>query len=477
MVVIGGGINGVAIAADAAGRGLSVLLCEQADLACATSSASSKLIHGGLRYLEQYDFSLVRESLKEREILLRLAPHLVHPIRFIVPYDQQRRPFWFIRLGLYCYDLLSGHLQRSQTITFKNDALNPLKPTLKRGFSYSDCTVDDARLVVITALRAANNGAQIRTRTQCIAAKRGEEYWQVTLQNTVTQQPEVIHAKALINATGPWVEHVIQNVLHANSRYTIRLVKGSHIVVPQLYPGKHAYLLQHADGRVIFVIPYLQQFTMIGTTDVNYQGDPFAAKIDPTEITYLCQLVSDYFKKPLQPSDVIYAWSGVRPLVDDQAKNASAINRGYKIQLITEQRLPLMNIFGGKLTTHRILAEKAVNALIPFFPHGGKAWSARGFLPGGDKQNILEDFPWLPKALAERYAHSYGSLTYMLLENCTQLSDLGTHFGQGLYEKEITYLIKHEWAQTAEDILWRRTKMGLFLSPSEIQHFSLKYTG
>lgn len=487
VVVIGGGINGVGIAADAAGRGLSVFLCEQNDLASATSSASSKLIHGGLRYLEYYDFALVRSSLIERKILLRSAPHLVQPKRFVVPFLKEHRSFWYIRLGLFLYDMM-GHsrtFKRSKAINFSpTDPTNPLKLSIRKGFIYTDCFVDDARLVIANALRAQRSGAEIATRMKCIDAKRIDDIWQIQLKNEITQEYISIKARALVNAAGPWVDDVINNVLHVPSKNHIRLVKGSHIIVPKLYDREQAYVLQHKDGRIVFVIPYLKQFSMVGTTDVDYAGDPYKVKIDLQEMEYLCEIVSEYFHHPLKSQQIISTWSGVRPLVDDKSSNLAAINRGYRLDMSVDanKKLPLLNIFGGKLTTYRLLAEQSVNLLAPYFKQCSSPWTAKRPLPGGDFPEhklslfivkLAQDYAWLPSALLMRYAESYGTLTYDMLIDVKSINDLGLDLGHGLYENEVRYLIEKEWALTAEDILTRRTKLGLFFTPSEQERLEL----
>ncbi len=481
VVVIGGGINGTGIAADAAGRGLSVLLCEQNDLASATSSASTKLVHGGLRYLEGYHFALVRESLREREILIQTAPHLVRPLRFVVPYNQLLRSFWLIRLGLFIYDLFGygPSFKRSKMIGLDaNDATNPVKRSIRKGFIYSDATVDDARLVITTAIRSAKAGGTIANYTRCISAIRHADHWQLQLQNQLNQQTFTIECKALINAAGPFVDEVLNAVLKTQSPTKVKLVKGSHIVVPKIHQRSEAYVLQHKDGRVIFVIPYQQQFTLIGTTEVVYHGSPSKAKITLAEIEYLCDIVNNYFHDTLTPEQVVYSWSGVRALVGDDAANLSTHSREYHLEVVTDEqgKVPLLNVFGGKLTTYRALAEKALNKLSPFFPEMGPAWTSHSPLPGGDLatteistfiENLAEDYPWLPAQLALRYAQNYGTITYHILKEYTQLEDLGYHFGHGLYEKEVIYLVEKEWARHADDILWRRTKLGLYLTAAE----------
>ncbi len=481
VAVIGGGINGTGIAADAAGRGLSVLLCEQNDLASATSSASSKLIHGGLRYLEDYNFSLVRESLKERETLLKTAPHLVHPMRFVVPYNQLRRSFWMIRLGLFIYDLFGygRFFKRSKMIFLNpNDTSSPLKRSIRKGFIYSDATVDDARLVITTALRLARAGGIVANYTRCLSATRMNDHWQLQLQNQLTQQIYTIKCKALVNAGGPFVDEILNGVVKIPSAHRLKLVKGSHIVVPKLYDRKEAYVLQNRDGRVIFVIPYLKQFTLIGTTEVIYQGAPQKAKISLAEMEYLCEIVSEYFHHPVKPEQIIHSWSGVRALVDDQSTNVSSNSREYKLEINVDEHgnLPLLNVLGGKLTTYRALSEKAVNLLSPYFKEMGCNWTDQYPLPGGDIveaeyteffETIAQQYAWLPAQLALRYAQTYGTLIHHILKDCKQLDDLGYHFGHGLYEKEVVYLVEKEWARKMEDILWRRTKLGLFLQPPE----------
>lgn len=480
VVVIGGGINGTGIAADAAGRGLTVFLCEQNDLASATSSASTKLIHGGLRYLESYHFALVRDSLKEREILLQTAPHLVRPLRFVMPYNRLRRSFWLIRIGLFIYDLFGygRFFKRSKMISLKANPSNPLKHSIRKGFIYSDATVDDARLVLANALRLARSGGVVASYTRCLNATRMNDHWQVQLQNQLNQQTYTIKCKALVNAGGPFMSEILNKVLKIQSQYRIKLIKGSHIIVPKLHQREEAYVLQHKDGRVIFVIPYLKQFTLIGTTELVYQGSPAKAKITNDEINYLCEVVSDYFHHALKPEQIIHSWSGVRPLVDDQTSSVSGNSREYKLELNLNElgKAPLLNVLGGKLTTYRLLAEKAVDMLAPFFSHMGREWTSTSPLPGGDFRaheltTFLEtlgmDFSWLPTQLALRYAQNYGTLTYQVLKDAKQLDDLGYHFGHGLYEKEVVYLIEKEWARKVDDILWRRTKLGLFLQPHE----------
>lgn len=497
VVVIGGGINGTGIAADAAGRGLCVLLCEQNDLASATSSASSKLIHGGLRYLEDYHFNLVRESLKEREILLKTAPHLVRTLRFFVPYNKLRRSFVLIRLGLFIYDLFGlGHFFKRSKMIFidPNDPSNPLKRSIRKGFIYSDATVDDARLVITTALRLSRAGGIVANYTRCLEAKRMQDHWLLQLQNQLNQQIFTVKCKALVNAGGPFVDEILHSTLNMASKSPLKLIKGSHIVVPKLHNREEAYVLQHKDGRVVFVIPYLKQFTLIGTTEVVYQGSPQKAKISVGEIDYLCEVVSEYFHHPLKSEQIVHSWSGVRALVNDETTSTSSNTREYKLEVMVNEQgtLPLLNVLGGKLTTYRALSEKALNLLQPYFPLMGQNWTSTTSLPGGDfayealtsfLESLANDFPWLNAQLILRYAQTYGTLTYQVLKDAHSISDLGYDFGHGLYEKEVVYLVEKEWARSAEDILWRRTKLGLFLHPSQQQqlkawldeHFKIHY--
>ncbi len=483
LLIIGGGINGAGIAVDAAGRGLHVTLCEQGDLACATSSRSSKLIHGGLRYLGHYEFRLVRAALKEREILLKKAPHLISPLRFIMPYSPQSKPFWLLRLGLFLYDHLAKrrYLPGSQTIAFAHHPAGQLlKKSFTRGLAYSDCWTDDARLVVLNAMAAREYGATILTRTRFVSAKRQQQYWQVELEDINTQQIQHIQAKALVNASGAWVDEVIRYRLNLTSKHRITLVKGSHIVVPKLYTGDFAFILNTADKRVVFVIPYLNHYSLIGTTDVAFQGDPAHVDISFDEIDYLCGVVNAYFNQTISREDIVWSYAGVRALQhDEQAENLAKITRDYALELNSDQgQTPLLSVFGGKITTYRKLAEHALNELRPFFPQMGPAWTATTSLPGGniptwDFATFLTDFhkdyPWLPIDLAQRYAQNYGTRAAEFLQGAKCLEDLGTHIGAGLYQRELHYLINEEWARTAEDVLWRRTKLGLDFSPTEVE--------
>lgn len=482
LLVIGGGINGSGIAADAAGRGLTVWLCEQQDLAAATSSNSSKLIHGGLRYLEHYEFRLVREALAEREVLLKNAPHIMWPLVFRLPHQPHLRPAWLIRLGLFLYDNLAKRLTLPASRGIRFGADSPLQGQISRGFEYADGWVDDARLVVLNAIAAQEHGARILTRTRCIAARRLQDHWQVTLQpltasGEATAATISLKTKAIVNAGGPWVAQLFSDALTEKTPQQIRLVKGSHIVVPKLHDQPHAYMLQNVDQRIIFVIPYEQDFSLIGTTDVEYEGDPAAVAISPAEIDYLLQISNSYFKRQLSSADIVHSFSGVRPLLDDESVNAQAVTRDYKLELsVVADQLPLLSVFGGKITTYRKLAEAAVDRLAPFFPTMTARWTADTPLPGGDfadrdslAQQLQLQYPWLPLAVQQRYLRSYGSRSHLLLLKAASIADLGEHFGAGLYQAEVDYLCQHEWAVLADDILWRRTKLGLQLDPAQQQ--------
>ena len=477
VAVIGGGINGVGIAADAAGRGLSVFLCEKDDLASHTSSASSKLIHGGLRYLEHYEFRLVREALAEREVLLAKAPHIVKPMRFVLPHQPHLRPAWMIRAGLFLYDHLGKREKLPASRSLRFGPRNPLKADLKRGFEYSDCWVDDARLVALNAIAAREHGAHVRTRTRCLQAQRNNGVWEVQLEGPAGER-YTVRAKALVNAAGPWVARFIREDLKLTSPYGIRLIQGSHLIVPRLYEGEHAYILQNTDQRIVFAIPYLDRFTIIGTTDREYTGDPSKVAITREETDYILKVVNDHFKHQLTAEDVLRTYSGVRPLCNDESDNPSAITRDYTLALSHEPgQAPLLSVFGGKLTTYRKLAESAMLQLKPFFPEMGAGWTVSAPLPGGEGMTtpkaLAEEFlaraPWLPAAVANRWSVTYGARGWKLLEGCERLSDLGQLFGEGLYSREVDYLVQEEWARSAEDILWRRTKLGLFLDDAAQQ--------
>ncbi len=470
IFIIGGGINGTAIAADAAGRGLSVILCEKRDLASATSSASSKLIHGGLRYLELYEFNLVRKALRERDILMKKAPHLIQPLEFILPHEKHLRPAWMIQAGLFFYDHLGGRsrLPRSKRLTLP---ANVLQPKFTTGFSYYDCMTDDARLTLTNALCAQEKGANILTYTECLSAQQENDIWKIELKNHFTQQQFFCYAKFLINAAGPWINHIQKKLVSAKP-IDINLVKGSHIVTKKLYSGNYAHLLQNQDGRIVFTIPFQQHFTLIGTTDWEAPENLDHAEIDDGEKKYLCRIINDYFNRSIGEQDIIWSYSGVRCLQGQAARGLSKITREYKFDLDTKNNL--LTVVGGKITTHRILAEEAINLLKPVFPQMKPAWTASAPLPGGDMQDIhsfadkfKKQFSWLPDFIADRYIKNYGTRAYLLLENKHSLIDLGNHFGGGLYQHEIDFLIKTEWVNTLEDLLWRRTQLGLFLTLEE----------
>ncbi|WP_447752159.1 glycerol-3-phosphate dehydrogenase [Pseudomonas nicosulfuronedens] len=478
LAVVGGGINGAGIAADAAGRGLSVFLCEQHDLAAHTSSASSKLIHGGLRYLEHYEFRLVREALAEREVLLAKAPHIVHPLRFVLPHRPHLRPAWMIRAGLFLYDHLGKRekLPASRGVRFGQGS--PLKAEITRGFEYSDCSVDDARLVVLNAMAARENGAHVHPRTRCVSARRSKGLWHLHLERRDGSLYSV-RARALVNAAGPWVDRFLREELRQKPPYGIRLIQGSHLIVPRLYEGEHAYILQNEDRRIVFAIPYLRQFTLIGTTDREYQGDPAKISISEAETDYLLNVVNAHFKHQLSRQDILRSFSGVRPLCDDESDDPSAVTRDYTLALDNSPgEAPLLSVFGGKLTTYRKLAEAALEHLAPHFSGVMKSnWTASAPLPGGEAMTTVEDLAiqlmerlrQLDPALARRWASTYGSRIWQLLDGAHNLSELGEHLGAGLYAREVEYLVHQEWARDAEDILWRRTKLGLFLNAQQKQ--------
>jgi glycerol-3-phosphate dehydrogenase len=485
LAIIGGGVNGCGIARDAAGRGNSVFLCEMNDLASGTSSWSTKLIHGGLRYLEYYDFRLVREALIEREILWGIAPHIIRPLRFVLPHHAGLRPAWLLRLGLLFYDHLSWPRRRrlpgTRSVDLTADAVGkPLIPgRYLRGFEYSDCFVDDARLVVLTARDAADRGAVVRTRTRATEIRQADGIWQVSIADGRTGARETIRARALVNAGGPWVEQVLTTGAGVNAKAKVRLVQGSHIVVPKLYDHDRAYIFQNADGRIVFAIPYQTDFTLIGTTDRDYQGDPAEVKATEEEIRYLCAAVGEYFAKPVRPEDVVWTYSGVRPLYDDGASEAKAATRDYVFELDTPGGVPLLSIYGGKITTYRRLSEEALERLSPYLKgnKAGEGWTGRAALPGGDMDvsavaalsaSLRKTYPFIAHAHADRLAHAYGTRAAKMLGDATSWTDLGQDFGASLTEREVRYLMAEEWAWTAEDIVWRRSKLGLRLSAAEI---------
>lgn len=476
LLIIGGGINGVGIARDAVGRGLSVLLCEKSDLASATSSASSKLIHGGLRYLEYYAFRLVREALAEREVLFANAPHIIWPLRFVMPHSDALRPAWMIRVGLWLYDHLGGptSLARSGRVDLRASPLGaPLRRDCVKGFVYSDCWVDDARLVTLNARGAADSGAVVLVHTRCASARRDGPLWRASLIEESTGTQREVVARAIVNAAGPWVREALTNVLGINAQSGVRLVKGSHIVVPRLYEGDHAYTLQNDDRRVVFMIPYEGRFTLIGTTDVPIDGPPGPVTIAEEEIAYLCRAASRYLARPVTPAEVAWSYAGVRPLYDDGRSDPSAVTRDYVLELDGGvDTPPALSVFGGKITTYRCLAEQALEKLRPHFPAMGRPWTAGAPLPGGDLggesftdfvRRLQQDMPWLPPNHAYAFARRHGARVRALLDSASRLGDLGMHFGGGLYAREVDFLVEQEWAREPADVLFRRTKLGLHL--------------
>ena len=494
VLVVGGGINGAGIARDLAGRGHSVLLCEKDDLAQHTSSSSTKLIHGGLRYLEYYEFSLVRKALAEREVLLKSAPHIMWPLRFVMPHDPGMRPVWMIRAGLFLYDHLARRevLPASTTVDLRrHPAGKPLKPEFTKGFVYSDGWVDDARLVVLNAMDAAQRGATVLTRWRCVDAKRDATAWRVRLESATGEQREVT-ARALVNAAGPWAAQFLSEHAHVPRPKSLRLVKGSHIVVPKMFDHDHAYIFQNPDKRIIFAIPYEQHFTLIGTTDVEHLGAVGEARIDASETAYLCEQASRYFAKPVTPQDVVWSYAGVRPLLDDESGDPSAVTRDYSLDLDTAQA-PLLTVWGGKITTFRKLAEEAADLLVaPLANHATPArrgaWTHGAHLPGGDlsawigkaqrpdtdfqrfAQAAALRYPQLPPAVCHRLARAYGACMETLLAGAGQGEDgLGTEIAPGLFEIEMNYLHDHEWARSGDDVLWRRSKLGLHFSAAQRQ--------
>ena len=501
LFIIGGGINGCGIARDAAGRGLAVVLAEQGDLAQATSSASTKLFHGGLRYLEYFEFRLVREALEERETLLAAMPHISWPLRFVLPLHQDmrfetdtpasrllsrampwmkgRRPAWMIRLGLFLYDTMGGRriLPATRAVDLRRDpAGRPLQPQFTRAFEYSDCWVQDSRLVVLNARDAAARGVRILTRTRVVSATPEDGGWRVETEGPAGRATH--RARVLVNAGGPWVQQVIRDIAHADSPASIRLVRGSHIVTRRLYDHDRCYFFQGADGRIIFAIPYEQDFTLIGTTDQDHAGTPGTARCTDQERDYLLRFASDYFATPLTPADVVWSYSGVRPLYDDGASSATAATRDYVLRLDQPGGAPMLNVFGGKITTYRRLAESALAKLAPLFPGLRGGWTAGVALPGGDfpvdgvpalAARLRAAYPWLADSHVTRLIRHYGTDSFAILGEARGPADLGRDFGATLTEAELRWLMRQEWAQRAEDVVWRRTRLGLRLTPAQIE--------
>ena len=487
IAVIGGGINGAGVARDAAGRGLKVLLAEQDDFASATSSASTKLIHGGLRYLEYYEFRLVSESLAEREVMLRIAPHIIWPLEFVLPHEKHLRPAWMIRTGLFLYDHIGGRtsLPKSHGVHFAARGYGAgLKPAFTRGFAYYDAWVDDARLVVLTLSSARAHGAAVLAHTRCTGARREGDAWRVTLRDQASGKETEVRARILVNAAGPWVKNLLDRELKIDSPGQVRLVKGSHIVVPRIHDKRYAYILQNPDRRVIFMIPYEREFTLIGTTDVPVAGEDLPPAISPEEVAYLCAAASRYSARVVTTDQVAWSYSGVRPLYDDGKEDPSAITRDY-VLLLDEQGPPLLSIFGGKITTYRKLAEQVMQKLARWIP-AHRPWTHAEALPGGDFGG--RDFPAVLREFRSRYSgldphwlarllRRHGTLAGQILDDAKCEADLGENFGGGLYEREVAYLIEHEWARKGEDVLWRRTKCGLHMGEAQRRRVAERMAG
>ena len=473
LLVVGGGINGAGIARDAAGRGLSVALVEKDDLASHTSSASTKLVHGGLRYLEHYEFRLVSESLREREVLLANAPHIIWPLRFVLPHEPGMRPKWMLRAGLFLYDLLGGpkKLPRSHKVDLRKPPHRAiLQEHLTSGFEYSDCWVEDSRLVVLSAMDAQEHGAKISTRTECVGLERARDHWRVTLRSD--GQERTVEARALVNAAGPFVDKVAKTALGSGTPAHLRLVKGSHIIVPRAFAGEHAYIFQQADDRIVFAIPYERDFTLIGTTDLLYDGDLDKVEISPEERTYLRDSVTRYLKSGITEEDIVHTYAGVRPLYEDNAKSNSTVTRDYVFEIDAEDGAPILSVYGGKITTYRKLAEHALEKLAHHIEIPSEGWTAAAPLPGGDMERsdfahflwqASERHDWLPAEMLLRLCRAYGTRIDLLIDEARSLADLGEHFGGDLYEAELRYLVDHEYARSPEDVLWRRSKLGLHL--------------
>ncbi|WP_445679940.1 glycerol-3-phosphate dehydrogenase [Radicibacter daui] len=481
LFIIGGGINGCGIARDAVGRGFSVCLAEMRDLASGTSSGSTKLIHGGLRYLEHYEFRLVREALMEREVLWANAPHIIWPLRFVLPHHEGLRPAWLLRLGLFLYDHLGGRklLPATRSLDLASDEVGrPLKPGSRKAFEYSDCWVNDARLVVLNARDAAARGVEINTRTRVEKAVREKGHWRITLKDELTGARRDVTARLLVNAAGPWVDTIIGGALGNNSAHNVRLVQGSHIVVRKLYDHNRCYIFQNADGRIIFAIPYEQDFTLIGTTDQDYRGDPAKVHITEAEVDYLCNAASEYFTRKVTSEQIVWTYSGVRPLYDDGASKAQEATRDYVLKVDgSADDGALINIFGGKITTYRRLAESVLEKVEDVLGKRGNPWTHGASLPGGDfpvngfdslAARIKSQHSFLSERQARRLVRLYGTEAATLLAGTTRASDLGRHFGADLYEREVAWQMDHEWAVSAEDVVWRRTKLGLVMSAEEI---------
>lgn len=485
LLVVGGGVNGCGIARDASGRGLRVLLCEKDDLASHTSSHSTKLIHGGLRYLENYEFNMVREALTEREVLMEMAPHMIWPLSFVLPHAKHLRPAWMIRIGLFLYDHLGRRkrLPGSGRINLDNHVAGaPLKSNNKVAFTYADCATMDSRLTVLSAVDAAEKGATILTRTKCVQAYREGDNWIAKLESD--NGIRVVKARAIVNAAGPWVADFISDAMEDIARYKVRLVQGSHIIVPKLFDHEYAYMFQNSDNRIVFAIPYENDFTLIGTTDLEYNGDPAEAAATDDEIAYLCRLTNDYFKQSISPSDVVSTFSGVRPLFDDESSNASKVTREYVLSLnqgVEDKQAPVLNIFGGKLTAFRQLSEKSVSKVMDALALPSECWTETSVLPGGDipdqdfdryLQTLKQQHPWVEDRLLKRYARQFGSRVSDVINDARNTEGLGEYFGADLYENEVRYLMDKEWATRPDDILWRRTRQGLWADQETIDRLT-----
>lgn len=488
LLVVGGGINGAGIARDAAGRGVKTVLIDQGDFGGATSSASTKLVHGGLRYLEHYEFRLVAESLAEREVVLRLAPHLVAPLRFVMPHVPALRPAWMIRAGLWLYDHMGGQhiLPGSKGVRLRGNLSGAgLKPEFTRGFSYFDAWVDDARLVILNLKSARHHGAVLMPRTRLLSAVRKDGYWHATLEDVETERRFELSARVLVNAAGPWVKQVVERT-EGQVSAEVRLVKGSHIVVPRVHEGNHAYILQNTDKRVIFVIPYQKSYSLIGTTDIAIEAMSQAQSIAGDEIRYLLAAVNRYLAKGLTEADVVWSYTGVRPLYDDGNGDPAAITRDYTLVVDERDGVAQLAVFGGKLTTYRKLAEAVLDKLVPWLTYHRGSWTDREALPGGEFDasrretelaSILASYPQLPPEWIRDLFQRHGLCVRAVLEEARILADLGEDFGGGLYEREVDYCVAHEWAMSAEDLLWRRTKAGLHMTAAQRDHFVLWFSG
>lgn len=475
--IIGGGINGCGIARDLSGRDLDVVLAEMGDLAQATSSASTKLFHGGLRYLEYYEFRLVREALKEREVLLQAMPHISWPMRFVLPHSGVR-PAWLIRLGLFLYDHIGGRkiLPATRTINLRTDPLGkPLQKTLTKAFEYSDCWVQDARLVVLNARDAVDHGAKILTRAKVTTAERIDGLWQVKV--LYKDEEKTFTARALINAGGPWVDNIVNQVSNLNEKGKIRLVRGSHIITKKLFDHDQPYFFQGKDGRIAFAIPYEEDFTLIGTTDQDHENMDEKPVCSEYEKEYLLSFVSDYLEQKITKEDIISTYSGVRPLYNDGSGNATSATRDYVLKL-DENNAPMLNVYGGKITTYRRLAESAFDKLSSYFPNAGPNWTASAHLPGGDFKvdgvydlisDVVKKYSFVNEKWAKRLVKCYGTEIFDIFGNANTLDDLGINFGAGLTEKEVNWLMQKEFAVTTDDIIWRRTKLGLRMSAEQVK--------